>query len=153
MADTTIRAAAADLAVCEAATPEPWDALDSRHERWHFTAPNGNAPPEGCVEWQILGGQGEGRSSDFGWAVLHGEASRHQIHPKRADLEFIALARTAMPYWIARAEAETAQAEAAEMALIVAKEEIERLQGIVDSLAARVHAQSELLSKKAEKPA
>jgi len=80
-----------------AATPGPWDLLDSRVEPWHFTAPNGDKPGDGCVEWQILGGAPAGRSTDYGWAVLHGEAGPGQTHPERADLLLAVAARNALP--------------------------------------------------------
>lgn len=94
-----------DLAVCDAATHGPWDLLDSRVERWWFTAPNGDSVPAGSVEWQILGGQPLGMSSDYGWALLHGKANRQQIHPRREDLLFIAVAREGWPAAIGRAMA------------------------------------------------
>lgn len=77
-----------------AATPGPWDLFDSRVETWHFTSPSGDAPREGTMQWQILGGQGEGQSSDHGWAVLHGKAGRGTIHPSRGDLLLAANAPT-----------------------------------------------------------
>lgn len=83
MTDDDLKQIEARLA---AVTRGPWDLVDSRVEPWHFTAPNGATTPAGTVEWQILGGHGEGQSSDHGWAVLHGEAGRGEIHPRREDL-------------------------------------------------------------------
>lgn len=84
------RDAAADMAVCEAATPGPWD--DNGADHW------------GAIPVYTL-------ATDVGYIM----ASSHFGQPEQArvDAAFIALARTAQPAWIRRAVA--AEAEVARL--------------------------------------
>jgi hypothetical protein len=166
---------AADMRLVSAATPGPWDLLDSRVEPWHFTAPNGGRPPAGCVEWQILGGQPPGMGSDWGHSLLSGSASRHEIHPRREDLIFAAAAREGWPAAIRRALAAEArvavlagldaagvdhalarwdQTDPALQRLIVAHlaAECARLREMHAAACDRIAKQAELLARHAESP-
>jgi hypothetical protein len=127
-AEDLVRDLAADLALCEAATRGPWDLLDSRKERWHFTAPNGHGPPEGTVQWQILGGQPKGSGSrDYGYAVMGGRHGPGVIKPEHADLLLAALSREGWPVAIRRAIAAEARVKELEAEVERLRAEVERL--------------------------
>ncbi|GIO10216.1 hypothetical protein J31TS6_62440 [Brevibacillus reuszeri] len=79
------RSAAADLAMCEAATPGPWELEPEADE------------DEGLVIWRKIA-EHPGRSE--GVIVLNPEC-----HYEDADITFITEAREALPYWIQRAQA------------------------------------------------
>lgn len=88
------RDAAADLAVCDAASPPPWylqpcGGANRHNEILCVARPTPEQAVEGipCTRWEQIVGA---------WAA------------SRGNLDFIALARAALPHWIERA----AQAEA-----------------------------------------
>jgi hypothetical protein len=98
--DDLSRCAAADLAVCEAASPGPWTARMARIED--------DDPDHYC-------------------GLVRGQGYRTPAHcygggPKRRlDCEFIAMSRTALPAWIRRAQA--AEAEVARLRHVIAGHE------------------------------
>lgn len=115
-------------ALADAASLPPWLPLDCVHEAHAWMV--GNKPPVNLPKrivfaWQIIGGTGD----DDGWAVLHGQCDAEQCVPERADLEFIAVARQAIPDLIA---------------------EVRRLRQQVVGHCERIAAQSEILSRMAE---
>jgi hypothetical protein len=114
--DDLKRDAAADLAVCEAATPGPWQRRDREivDARYHFcTEIEGNP-----VIWQ---GKQEGATpvcklySGFVWF--------------EGDCAFVPMARTALPAWIRRARAAEAEVARLRAALLGQNHEIEQTLG------------------------
>jgi hypothetical protein len=89
----TERDAAADLTVCEAAAQEPWGVDHVDGSDWIANELHGVITPG-------IGNDGQ-----------------PYLVANDTDLEFIALAREALPYWIHRAEEQRQRAERAERAL------------------------------------
>jgi hypothetical protein len=96
----TERDAAADLTVCEAAAQEPWGVDHVDGSDWIANELHGVITPG-------IGNDGQ-----------------PYLVANDTDLEFIALAREALPYWIHRAEEQRQRAERAERALELAASNI-----------------------------
>ncbi|UED70758.1 hypothetical protein [Brevibacillus sp. HD3.3A] len=86
-----MRDAEKDLALCEEATPGPWELEEESDD------------DEGLVIWRKVE-EHPGRSE--GVIVLNPEC-----HYEEADINFIMEARTALPHWIQRATAAEAEVE------------------------------------------
>jgi len=83
-----VRSAKDDLALCDKATPGPWE-YDGMH--------NEIQTPRGETYWLIVS---ECRSApDQGYPDDYSDVPQYD-----ANFDFIAMAREALPYWIERAE-------------------------------------------------
>ncbi len=83
-----VRSAKDDLALCDKATPGPWE-YDGMH--------NEIQTPRGETYWLIVS---ECRSApDQGYPDDYSDVPQYD-----ANFDFIAMAREALPYWIKRAE-------------------------------------------------
>jgi hypothetical protein len=108
--DDLSRCAAADLAVCEAATPGEWT-TDTEHA----------VGLERSAAWAVV--------SRGGLVCTDGNEHYKSETEPPADLAFIALARTALPAWIRRAQAAEAEVARLRDALARQNHEIEQTLG------------------------
>lgn len=97
-AEDTVRDAVADLAVCEAATPGPWQCLN----------------PEDIPSLVCVVSEQSGRVITYVDRYDNPSNNPSLLREWKQDFSLMALARTALPHWINRAVA--AEAEVASLA-------------------------------------